>query len=122
MGVYRTWEFSGKNNDGSPLTSKQIECLVALNESDLEEFTWEQGGKAFGWGETTSIGAYERIYTTLTEFASLYPEVSMFVSVQVECEPAPFAVFVRGGKVREATGKITYYFDDDGEEVDLNDY
>lgn len=28
---------------------------------------------------------------------------------------------VKDGKVREATGRITYFFDDTGEEVNLND-
>lgn len=119
MGMYRTWEFSGRNNDGSYLTSRQIECLVALDEYDLENLTFEEGDLLFGWGNTESIGAYEGIMDALEKFAAIYPEVRLFVTDQ---EGSEYAIFVKGGKVREATGRVVYTFDDDGEEVDLDDY
>ena len=121
MSAYRTWEFWGRNNDGSLLTSKQIEGLISLDEYDLDAMTWDEH-ENFGWGHTESINAYDRIEEVLEQFAALYPEVTVKVIVQYETEPCPDGFMVKGGKVRPFSGHVVYTYDDDGAEVSLNDY
>ena len=121
MSAYRNWEFWGHNNDGTLLTSKQVEALIALDEFDLEDLTWEEG-EMFGWGDTESIFSYDRVEEALEKFAALYPEVTVKVIVQYETEPCPDGFMVKGGNVRPFSGHVVYTYDDDGQEVDLDDY
>ena len=117
MSIYRSWEFTCN------ATKKQIDHLIALDECDFDNITFEDdANKFFGYGDTTSIGSYERIKEALEEFASAYLKASIFVKVQQECESVPYAFVVKEGKVREATGRITFFFDDNNEEVNQNDY
>ena len=119
MSIYRSWEFHGENNDGTALYSKQIECLIALDEFDLDGLEWEDGEEMFGFGDTSSSGAYERIFEALIEFAEIYPEVILTVLVHSETDSCPDGFRVQDGKVREFTGFITYRYDDDGTEVKM---
>jgi len=117
MSTYIRWEFYGHNGDNTePLTSKQIECLVALDEYDLEGMNWEQD-YLFGWGETTSDSAYDHIEEALTEFAKLWPDISVKVLAYYETEPAPYGFLLECGECIPFTGQIKYYRDDNGEEV-----
>lgn len=122
MSVCRTWEFQGTNADKSYITKKQIDKLISLDEFDFDELTFESGDLLFGWGSTESCLAYDRIKEALESFAALHPDTNIFVRIQQEQEAEPYAIVVKDGKVREATGRITYFFDDTGEEVNLNDY
>lgn len=117
MSAYRTWEFWGHNNDGTLLTDKQVECLIALDEYDLDCLTWEEA-EMFGWGETESIFAYDRIEEALKKFSTLYPEVTVKVIVHYETESCPDGFMVKGGKVRPFSGHVVYTYDDDGTTVE----
>ena len=121
MSAYRTWEFYGYHNDGTGLTSKEIEALVSFDEFDLENLEWEDGEVLFGWGTTESNGAYDRVEDAIREFKMIYPEVALTVIVQYESEPCPDAFFSRGGtsKVSTLSSKLIYYDDETGEEVEI---
>ena len=118
MSTYIRWEFYGHNGDAKaePLTSKQIECLVALDEYDLEGMNWGQD-YLFGWGETESNLAYDRIEEALTKFAELHPDVTIKVLAYYETEPAPYGFLLENGECIPFTGQIKYYRDDNGGEV-----
>lgn len=117
MSMNVSWEFYGHNGEKtSPLTSKQIESLVGLDEYDLDGMEWEEE-YLFGWGETSSCYAYDRIEEALTIFAALYPDVSVKAVAFYEADPIPGGFLVEHGKCTTFTGKITYYRDDNGEEV-----
>ena len=111
MSIYINWEFYGHN-----MTTKQIETLVSLDEYDLEELEWEEE-YLFGYGQTDSHCAYDRIKEALEEFAKIYPDVSIKVVAFYETEVAPCGFLVENGKCISFTGKITYYRDDNGQEV-----
>lgn len=119
MSQYRTWEFRGFHQDGSPLASREIEALVAFDEFDLECMTWEQGDALFGWGDTQSIGSYDRIEEAIREFMKVYPEIRLTVICQYEAEPCPDAFFSEAGTadVQTLSSRLTYYDDETGKEV-----
>ena len=117
MGQCIRWEFYGHNGDKTePLTSKQIECLVALDEYDLENMTWEED-YLFGWGETESSFTYDRIEEALKEWAKMWPNISAKVLAYYETEAAPYGFLLERGNCIPFTGQIKYYRDDNGEEV-----
>ena len=117
MSTYIRWEFYGHNGEKTEhLTSKQIEALVALDEYDLEQMTWEED-YLFGWGDTTSSSAYNQIEEALGKFAALYPDASVKVLAFFETEPAPYGFLIENGTCVPFTGKLKYYRDDNGEEV-----
>ena len=121
MSVYRTWEFRGCHQDGIPLSSREIEALVSFDEFDLECITWEEGDALLGWGDTESIGSYERIEEAIREFKKVYPEIRLTVICQYEAEPCPDAFFSKCGEteVHSLSSRLTYYDDDTGEEVEI---
>ena len=117
MSTYIRWEFYGHNGEkAEPLTSKQIESLVALDEYDLEVMNWEEE-YLFGWGETESSFAYDRIEEALTEWAKIWPNISAKVLAYYETEPAPDGFLLERGNCIPFTGQIKYYRDDNGQEV-----
>lgn len=121
MSIYRTWEFRGCHKDGSPLTSREIEALVSFDEFDLECMTWEMGDSLFGWGDTQSIGAYERIEEAVREFKKVYLDVRLVVICRCEVDVCPDALFSRSGEteVHSLSSRLTYYDDETGEEVEI---
>ena len=121
MSIYRTWEFRGFHKDGSPLTSREIEALVSFDERDLGSLTWETGGALFGWGDTQSLGSYDRIEEAVREFMMVYPEIRLTVICQYEAEPCPDAFFSRCGEtaVHCLSSRLVYYDDETGEEVEI---
>lgn len=121
MGVYRNWEFQGCYEDGSPLSSRAIEALISFDEFDLDNMTWEMGDTLFGWGDTESIGAYERIEEAARMFAKAYPDVRLVVICRCEADVCPDALFSRSGEteVHSLSSRLTYYDDDTGEEVEI---
>lgn len=117
MSTYIRWEFYGHNGEkAEPLTSRQIESLVALDEYDLEIMNWEEE-YLFGYGVTESNCAYDRIEEALGEFAKMYPDVCMKVLACYETEVSPCGFLLENGECIPFTGKVTYYRDDNGEEV-----
>ena len=115
MSFYRDWEFYGKNKDGSFLSSKQIECLVALDEFDLESMEWYDDDTMICFGYTTSIYAYENILEAIVKYAEIYPEVILTAIVSDDEGKGGF--MLRNGKVQEFTS-CTVYVDDEGRELD----
>lgn len=118
MSMYRDWEFHGRNNNGSFLSSKQIECLIALDEFDLDGMEWKDYDTLIGSGFTESFGAYERIEKALDEFAFRYPEANM--TVFVDCNGEKCGFMLRNGKVQAFTS-CTVYLDGEGRELDPMD-
>jgi len=117
MGQYIRWEFYGHNGEKTEhLTSKQIESLVALDEYDLESMTWEEE-YLFGFGETESNLAYDRIEEALTEFSKMWPDVSAKVLAYYDTEAAPYGFLLENGECIPFTGEIRYYRDDNSQEV-----
>lgn len=121
MSIYRTWEFRGCHQDGSPLGSREIEALVSFDEFDLECMTWEEGDTLFGWGQTESIGAYDRVEEAVREFKNVYPDIRLLVTVQYEAEPCPDAFFSKSGEteVHALSSRLVYFDDETGEEVKI---
>ena len=121
MSVYRSWTFRGCHEDGSPLTSKEIEALVAFDEFDLQDLEWEQGDDLFGWGDTESIWSYDHIEDAIREFKMAHPEIRLTVTVQYESEPCPDAFFSRCGEtaVHTLSSRLVFFDDETGEEVDI---
>ena len=115
MGVYREWEFYGKNKDGSSFSSKQIECLVALDEYDLEDMCWHCHDTAIGSGHTESSFAYDRIYQAVEKYAGIYPDVSLTVIADENGEK--FGFMIRNGKFQTFESSIIYT-DNEGREID----
>lgn len=115
MGVYRDWEFYGKNKDGSSLSSKQIECLVALDEQDLYGMEWKDDDTLIGSGYTESIYAYERIKAAVEQYAKIYPDVNLTVIADEYGEKYGF--MIRNGKFQTFESSIIYT-DDEGREID----
>ena len=115
MSIHRSWEFYGQNKDGTFLTGRQIEDLIALDEFDFKVIEWEDDVDEFGWGDTESTGAYERVFEALIQYAEMYPDVTLTVYVSVDRYQDGFRM--ENGKVREFTGQMTYFYDDDGTEV-----
>ena len=118
MSVYRDWEFYGKNKSGSFLSSKQIECLVALDEFDLENMEFYEDDTLFASGCTTSAFAYEHIQEAVEKYAEIYPEVILTVIVSDDCGKCGF--MLRDGKVQEFES-CTVYVDEEGRELDPMD-
>lgn len=121
MSTDRSWTFRGCHEDGSPLTSKEIEALVALDEFDLEYLEWEQGDDLFGWGDTESIGSYDRIGDAISAFKMMHPEIRLAVIAQYESEPCLDAFFSRCGEtaVHTLSSRLVFFDNDTGEEVDI---
>lgn len=121
MSAYRNWTFRGCHEDGSPLTSKEIEALVALDEFDLQGLEWEQGDDLFGWGDTESIGSYDRIEDAISAFKMMHPEIRLAVIAQYESEPCPDAFFSQCGEtaVHTLSSRLVFFDDETGEEVDI---
>lgn len=117
MSCYIRWEFYGHNGEKAEfLTEDQVKALIALDEYDLEELEWEEE-YLFGYGQTASHCAYDRIEEALDEFAKIYPDVSIKALAFYETDTNPIGFLVEHGKCIPLTGKITYYRDDNGEEV-----
>ena len=115
MGVYRDWEFYGKNKDGSFLSSKQIECLIALDEYDLDGMEWYDNDTVIGSGYTESSSAYERIGDAVQKYAAIYPEVNLTVIATDGMDKYGF--MIRGGKFQRFDSTIVYT-DEEGREID----
>ena len=115
MSIYRDWEFYGKNKDGSYLTSKQIECLVALDEFDLDGMEFYEDDTLFASGYTTSAFAYEHIQEAVEKYAEIYPEVSLTVIITEDEGKGGF--MIRNGKFQEFWAS-TVYVDGEGREIE----
>ena len=115
MSVYRDWEFYGKNKDGSLLSSKQIECLVALDEQDLGEMEWSDSDTLICSGHTESIYVYERIKAAVEQYAKIYPDVNLTVIADEYGEKYGF--MIRNGKFQTFESSIIYT-DNEGREID----
>ena len=115
MSVYRDWEFYAKNNDGTFLSSKQIECLIAFDEHDLRGMEWYSYDSVIGNGCTNSSFSYDRIRDAVECFGLLYPEVNM--TVLVDCNGEKGGFMLRGGKVQDFSSCIVY-LDSEGRELD----
>lgn len=113
-----SWEFHGRNKDWSPLTSKQIEALVALDEDDLlVESPWENEDTYLNSFDTESFGALTRIRSALEKWARLYPDAELFVMYRYECAWNPDGFLVKNGTVHDLTGHIKFSDDFTGEGV-----
>ena len=115
MSVYRDWEFYGKNKDGSKLYSKQIECLVALDEFDLENMEFYEDDTLFASGYTTSAFAYDHIREAVEKYAEIYPDVMLTVIMSDDIGKGGF--MIRNGKFQEFVS-YTAYVDMEGHEIE----
>ena len=115
MSAYRDWEFYGKNKDGSFLSSKQIECLVALDEFDLDGMEWYEDDSMIGSGFTTSTFSYDHIKEAVKKYAEIYP--SIILTVIVTDDEGKGGFMIRNGKLQEFTS-CTVYVDKEGREIE----
>lgn len=114
MSCYMDWEFKTKK----PLTSHQIEALVALDEFDLCCDGWDMDSMYFGEISTESCGALMRIEEALHKWAELYPEEHIIVSYRYDTSWNPDGYEVKNGKVYPITGHVVYTYDNTGEKME----
>ena len=121
MSAPMNWEIYGQHKDGFPLTSKEIEAFVALDEDDLLDADWTGAdGRYLTSFSTESIGAYSRITGAVADFAPRFPGVVLQVFFKNDLSFYPDMVEARNGECRFAHSRPCYVYDDsEEEEVEL---
>jgi hypothetical protein len=111
------WEIFGKHQDGTPLSSREIEALVALDEGDFEGADFGTEDELFCEMFTESAGAHMRMEAALTEYARMFPDICLTVLYRYDTAWNPDGYITKDGRLLEITGHVTYTLDETGEEV-----
>lgn len=120
MSAPMDWEIYGQHKDSSPLTSKEIEAFVALDEDDLLDADWTGAdGRYLTSFFTESIGAYSRITGAVADFAPRFPDVILQVIFKDDLSFFPDMVEARNGACRFAHSRPCYVYDDAAEEEEV---